>query len=393
MRPSMKGPSYDVVTRVFKACSKKKVLVPGKSFVSSQGSAAIQCLTGDHMALTRSGWRSLVVIHREFEHARVNGAALPVIEVSSFNHTTSAMEWKRVTDAQCFPAGQPGQRLFRMQGEGMDVVATEDHDMVTGRLWRGGQLVPRSFTFETVKQVLGHPYATSHTWKGTQFEHSSNRAVVRCGTNCQPAFKLAIPGLTRLCGWWWDNRQDTQHGFLRFLGFWLGDGSLVMQLGLVVISQRNLASTAWLIDLLDEVFPRWWYRVVSANDKDGTTFSYYIRCPPLFEWAARDGRRACRLQPVGPSAAAQVPALRPLCRRGEGGGRVRIRSAGRLGARCAVHVDGVGDARGIQRWCSAAAVVLCVRRHARSAADLQWHSLPHGGQHHTRASNLRRQDG
>ena len=43
MKPSMKGPSYDVVTRVFKACSKKKVLVPGRSFVSSQGSAAVQC--------------------------------------------------------------------------------------------------------------------------------------------------------------------------------------------------------------------------------------------------------------------------------------------------------------------------------------------------------------
>ena len=42
MKPSMKGPSYDVVTRVFKACSKKKVLVPGRSFVSSQGSACIQ---------------------------------------------------------------------------------------------------------------------------------------------------------------------------------------------------------------------------------------------------------------------------------------------------------------------------------------------------------------
>ena len=39
----MKGPSYDVVTRVFKACSKKKVLVPGRSFVSSAGSAAVQC--------------------------------------------------------------------------------------------------------------------------------------------------------------------------------------------------------------------------------------------------------------------------------------------------------------------------------------------------------------
>ena len=50
-----------------------------------------QCVSGDHMVMTRSGWRYLFDIHREFEAAnlqiaaRVEGAALPVIEVSSFN--------------------------------------------------------------------------------------------------------------------------------------------------------------------------------------------------------------------------------------------------------------------------------------------------------------------
>ena len=43
LRPSMKGPSHDVVTRVFKALTKKKVLVPGRSFLSAQSGASIQC--------------------------------------------------------------------------------------------------------------------------------------------------------------------------------------------------------------------------------------------------------------------------------------------------------------------------------------------------------------
>jgi structure-specific recognition protein 1 len=43
MKPSMKGPSHDVVTRVFKALTKKKVLVPGRSFLSAQSGASIQC--------------------------------------------------------------------------------------------------------------------------------------------------------------------------------------------------------------------------------------------------------------------------------------------------------------------------------------------------------------
>ena len=43
LKPSMKGPSHDVVTRVFKALMKKKVLIPGHSFVASHGGSSIQC--------------------------------------------------------------------------------------------------------------------------------------------------------------------------------------------------------------------------------------------------------------------------------------------------------------------------------------------------------------
>ena len=248
--------------------------------------SGMSCLTGDHTVLTRSGWRSLVVIHQQFEVARVNRSASPVVEVSSFNHSTSAMEWKRVTHTQCFPAGE--QRLFRMQGEGMDVCATEDHRMVTCRM-KGGAFTVGSFDFETVGELLDRTNTVTEARVKdkvqkplTQLAHSQVRAVVRCGDNRQPHFEFSIELLKLACAWWCT--QDQQRGFLRFLGFWLGDGHLDVQDGRVVISQRELEATAWLIDLLDEVFPRWWYRNVSAADDKGITFSYHIRCPPLYEW-------------------------------------------------------------------------------------------------------------
>jgi structure-specific recognition protein 1 len=43
IKPVMKGPIYDVVTRVFKAITGKKVLVPGVGFTSKNGSAAVRC--------------------------------------------------------------------------------------------------------------------------------------------------------------------------------------------------------------------------------------------------------------------------------------------------------------------------------------------------------------
>ena len=82
-------------------------------------SAFLKCLTGDHSVLTRSGWRSIQHIQR--------GEL-----VASLNKTTKAMEWKRVTDTQRFPVR--GCQLYRMQGEGMDVVATADHRMLCAKV-------------------------------------------------------------------------------------------------------------------------------------------------------------------------------------------------------------------------------------------------------------------
>ena len=258
---------------------------PTRSFLTHPppvSAGVIQCLTGDHMVLTRSGWRSIRAIAR--------GDV-----VASFNLTTSAMEWKPVKETQRYKSAPTGRHeLFRMQAEGMDVVATREHRMLTGLLDGHRHLKAQSFAYETVEELLGQTYVGPSSKQAetynTKLEHSHDRVVVRSAFNKQPPFRFCINNLQSVCDWWWG--QDEQRGFLRFVGFWLGDGSLQVKEGLVVIAQRRLESTAWLIDLLDEVFPRWWYRNVSAEDDSGITFNYYIRCPPLYEWL--------RVMAVGP---------------------------------------------------------------------------------------------
>ena len=163
----------------------------------------------------------------------------------------------------------------------MDICATEDHEMLTLRV-KSGKLVADSYAKETVKFLSGLPYQKSTASSSTKFQHSQTRAVVRSGDNQQPDFHLRIDGMRAVCDWWW--QKDEQLNFLRLLGFWLGHGSMSVREGLVIISQRKLECTAWLIDLLDEVFPRSWYRCSAGTDEDGETFNYFIRCPPLFEY-------------------------------------------------------------------------------------------------------------
>ena len=251
------------------------------------------CVTGDHLVLTRSGWRLLSDIHRAFEPAERKAAARPDVQVYSFNRDQCCAEWKPVERAQRFDEGRPDQRLFRMQANGMDVVATKDHRMLTVAVDRA-KLVPRTFSFETVQQLAGRGYsqhANSRERGITDFAYSKDRAVVRSATNVQPAFLLSIAQLAATCAWWW--QRDQMKGFLRFFGFWLSDGHLHTDKGIIAVSQRKLESTAWLIDLLDEVFPKWWHRQVKSDISwAGTTFNYTIRCPPLYEWL--------RVKAVGP---------------------------------------------------------------------------------------------
>ena len=261
------------------------------------------CVTGDHMVLTRSGWQSIVVIHRQFQAARAQGVDA-VIEVSTFNTTTSAMEWKRVDDTQCYPVET--QRLFRMQNTGMDVVATGDHRMLTGkRLGAALKLSEGSFAYDQAAQLEREQYRLGNKSSRTAFEHHISRVVVRCGVNRQPAYQFVIPGLERVCARWW--QMDQQLGFLRLLGFWLGDGHLVVNDGYVAVSQRKLESTAWLIDLLDEVFPRWWRRNRGTPDDAGLTFVYLIRCPPLYEWLRVMGAGPAGYNPLDPAALRDYP--------------------------------------------------------------------------------------
>ena len=92
----------------------------------------------------------------------------------------------------------------------------------------------------------------------------------------------------KVCDWWWE--QDRQLGLLKFIGFWLGDGHLATQNGLVVIGQKKEAAVQWLEKLLDEVFPRWWFR--NGDVMRPGMYKYYVRCPPLYKYL--------RLMAVGP---------------------------------------------------------------------------------------------
>ena len=237
-----------------------------------------KCLTGDHMVLTRSGWRSIKSIRKDDI-------------VCSLNVQSWAMEWKKVVATQRFAHKTGARQLYRMQGEGMDVVATRDHRMLTAQI-ASSRLQNKPLAYYTVDALLGLTYASGGHSTRTRFQCSSARKVVRSAINRQPAWKVVIPQLQTVCDWWW--QKDQQRGFLRFFGFWLGAGHLCATHQHVGVSQRKLASIAWLTDLLDDVFPGWWRRSVIDKDDRGTTFAYLIRCPPLYEWL-----RPMAVGPVG----------------------------------------------------------------------------------------------
>ena len=255
------------------------------------------CLTGDHRVLTRRGWRSITEV-QEGE------------EVLSFHKVTYAQEWKAVTGVVAYAINprKEDDTLYRMQGSGMDVVATRDHRMLLARLTQrteDGLQGETPVDYETVDELLAKKYACSNNSTVTRFEHNSKRAVVRGGFNRQPGVKIDIPGLERVCQWWWE--KDGQMGWLRFLGFWLGDGHLLIAHKQVAIGQRKLLSTEWLIDLLDSVFPRWWYRDVGATDANGTTYYYRIRCPPLYDYLRAMAAGPKGYNPRDPSALRSYP--------------------------------------------------------------------------------------
>jgi hypothetical protein len=235
------------------------------------------CMTGDHRVLTSSGWKSI---------DKVKEGDM----VMSFNLVTYEQEWKPVigVTSHVVDPRKKADTLFRMQGSGMDVIATRDHRMLIARLDQPTVTVG----YETVGELLGLTYSVQHNSTATSsssFAHNANRAVVCAGINRQPGVKIVIPGLERVCEWWW--RRDEQLGFLQFLGFWLGDGHLDVRDGLVCCGQNKNKSREWLEEqLLPDVFPRWWYRI--PNSSDQSKYVSAIRCPPLYNYL--------RLMAVGP---------------------------------------------------------------------------------------------
>ena len=253
------------------------------------------CLTGDHRVLTSAGWKSIAAV-------RVGDLVLSLnINKDKKGKYTWAQEWKPVRRTQCYDS--KAYTLHRMQGIGMDVVATHDHSMLLARLGQGGRLQEgKPIGYETVGELLGLTYRPKDTSKHTLFHHNQNRAVVCAGHNLQADVKIIIPGMERVCEWWW--AKDRQLAFLQFIGFWLGDGWLHPTMGKVCITQQTMASTAWLEELFPAVFPRWYYR--STNTKSGA-FIYNVRCPPLYNYLRKKAVGPLGYNPRDPQALRSYP--------------------------------------------------------------------------------------
>ena len=120
------------------------------------------------------------------------------------------MEWKPVVRVWSHPVDRADQQddLFRMQGMGMDVIATRNHRMLLARIQSGsptGLQAETPVAYETVDQLLppNLSYKVSKLSSETRFAHSGSRAMICSGFNRQPAVKVVIPGLEQVCDWWW----------------------------------------------------------------------------------------------------------------------------------------------------------------------------------------------
>ena len=213
-----------------------------------------KCLTGDHQVLTRRGWKPI----RAVEVGQ---------EVLSLCAKTVAVEWKAVTAtmSHAVDPSSAADRLYRMRGSGMDVIATRDHRMLTAGVDSYGEQPLLPLRYETVGDVLDDAEAA--------------RVVVRAGLNRQPPVRLTIPALSELCDRWW--AQDRQRGFFQFLGYWLIAGSLDHSTRAVLVAERREGSTSDLVVLLERLFPREWQSRASASAESGRT-QLGLQCPPLY---------------------------------------------------------------------------------------------------------------
>ena len=260
------------------------------------------CLTGDHRVLSRTGWRPIASVKKGDEVLSFNMRDTNAGKVDKRGNklapvytSTYEQEWKAVTDVTTrdVDPSKAADTLYRIQGSGMDVIATRDHRMLLAHLLKGsanGLATRRQVDYETVAELLppNQTYEKSTLSANTKFAHSQVRAVIRGGNNTQPAVKLVIPGLEQVCDWWW--QRDGQLALLQLIGFWLGDGHLNLFAGTVQIAQKKEQGKQWLTQLLNTVFPGWWrWDINSADDKK---YCYTVRCPPLYNYL--------RVMAVGP---------------------------------------------------------------------------------------------
>ena len=256
-----------------------KVKLASRAAISHLTDDCAICLTGDHSVLTRAGWQSIRAVQ-------------PGDEVLSFNIKRYVVEWKpvlSVTPPRTVNPAIDSDKLYRMQGSGMDIIATRDHRMLLARIDQqqsNGLQVQQPLVYSPVADLLPSAprplkFTVAERSKHTRFAHTSSRAVVCGGVNRQQPIKLVVPGLEQVCEWWWE--KDRQHGFLTFIGFWLGDGYLDTRGGYVAMGQKKEQAVTWLEEqLLPAVFPRWWTR--RTNSWDADMHSYHVRCPPLYNF-------------------------------------------------------------------------------------------------------------
>ena len=211
---------------------------------------------------------------------------LPVLGQQSQARTSSSVSGQSTASS----VGDAGIALYRLQGMWTDIIATSDHRLLLAHIGRGKN--PRSDGLAKGKQIveksvaealeeLGFRVSTADGADTTVgFSYSNLYHLICCGINTQPAHKIVVPGLEKVSEWWW--LRDQQLGFLRFIGFWLGDGFLSVGVGMICIGQKKPEGLLWLDALLDDVFPGWWYKNVKAGTPG--SFTYLVRCPPLYEY-------------------------------------------------------------------------------------------------------------
>ena len=266
------------------------------------------CLTGDHRVLTRRGWRSIAYVDVGDEVLSLNFAA------DRTGGRTYHMEWKRVTDRTSHAVtSRQRDELFRMEGSGMDVIATHDHNMLVARIGAASKYGPAGLQkrlpmeMVTVAECREFSYRPSTLSTRARFQHCDMRSVVCAGDNIQPHTQICIPGLERECERWW--RRDHQLDFLRFLGFWLGDGYLDVTDGDVHINQAKVRHMERLDELLDRVFPGGWSSRPWVT-RPGQTV-YTIKSLPLYNYLRCMAVGPAGYNPRDPTALRHYPHFVP----------------------------------------------------------------------------------